>query len=143
MKNLILVLFSLFVIHSEAQATAVKTVFICNSSSVNVAQLYIELFADEAGKLSSRYTLGSNPLYYPSWTTAGKITSPPARLPRVLTEINARRDTGINPANVKRFQNIFIDGSNTWAIELWKLMDSSEKVVGWMATAYGEVFGCY
>lgn len=140
MKSLLLL--SLFFFVSQANA-ATKSIAVCNSSSVNVAQLYIELFEDESGKLASRYTLGAHPIYYPTWTKAGKVGSPPARLTRELTEINQRRDTGINPSDVKRFQGIFIDGSNTWAVEMWKLMDSSDKVIGWMAYAYGEVFGCY
>ncbi|HRO68351.1 MAG TPA: hypothetical protein PL182_12350, partial [Pseudobdellovibrionaceae bacterium] len=52
------------------------------------------------------------------------------------------QDTGIRGDQVALFQNIFIDGSNRWAVELWKLMAADGTVRGWLAAAYGERMGC-
>lgn len=115
----------------------------CYGSSPKFSNPYFELFLNEEGKLSSAYTMGIAPIYYPTWTTAGQVTTPPARFVNLLNGLNAFRDTGIDPNKVKLFQNIFVDGSNTFAVEMWKLMDEKQNVLGWVAHAYRELIGCY
>ena len=143
MKNILIITTAFLLFFSGLAKAADKTIFICNGSSERFETLYIELTQNEAGKLASKYTFGKFPLHDSGWTAAGKITTPPARLPQVLKEINAFRDTGIDPDKVKLFQMIFIDGSGKWDIELWKLMDENEKTLGWTAYAYGSPLGCY
>lgn len=144
MKTLfILFMFCLSLSSPVASAATGEVIFKCFGSSPKFPNPYFELFVNEEGKLSSAYTMGTAPIYFPTWTTAGKITTPPARFVSLMTSLNSFRDTGINPQDVKFFQNIFIDGSNTFAVEMWKLMDKDQKVIGWVAHAYRELIGCY
>lgn len=141
MKTLLVlfaVLFSISTLAAEPQVI-VK----CYGSSPKFSNPYFELFLNEEGKLASAYTMGRAPIYYPTWTTAGQVTTPPVRFVNLLSGLNAFRDTGIDPNKVKLFQNIFVDGSNTFAVEMWKLMDEKQNVLGWVAHAYRELIGCY
>lgn len=144
MKVLSTLSFLIFLISlPPARAASGEVIFKCFGSSPKFPNPYFELFLNEEGKLSSAYTMGRAPIYFPTWTTAGKVTTPPARFVSLMTSLNSFRDTGINPQEVKYFQNIFLDGSNTFAVELWKLMDEDQKVIGWVAHAYRELIGCY
>lgn len=142
MKKFLLALFVSLLSLSSAQAGD-TVIFKCFGDSPKFPKLYIDLFEDEAGKLGSSYTMGSLPIYSPSWSKAGEVTTPPNVLLKLLGRVNQYRDTGIDPNSVKLFQNHFIDGSNTFSIELMKLMAADGTVLGWMALAYGEPVGCY
>jgi hypothetical protein len=140
--NALVFLFTVF-FSSAVMAAEPQVIVKCFGSSPKFPNPYFELFLNEEGKLSSAYTMGRAPIYYPTWTTAGQVTTPPARFVSLLQNLNAFRDTGIDPNKVKFFQNIFVDGSNTFAVEMWKLMDEQQNLLGWVAHAYRELIGCY
>lgn len=133
----------IFLAGAGAAEAASRTIVECHGHSASFPKFYVKLYEDEGGKLGSVYTLGVLPLYASPWTTAGTITTPPARLPQLLAEANRDRDSGLRADQVALFQNIFIDGSNRWAVELWKLMDRDENVLGWVASAYGVRMSCH
>jgi hypothetical protein len=115
----------------------------CNASSVKIPKLTVQLAVNGEGKFIGRYAFGKDKLYSPSWVNFGDITTPPVALPKLLDQVNHYRDTGIDPAAVKGFQNVFVDGNGDWDLELWKLMDGKGNLLGWMAYAFGGPLGCY
>jgi hypothetical protein len=115
----------------------------CNGDSPHFPNSFFELFINENKKYSSAYTMGDLPLYYPTWTNAGPITTPPTVLVPWLQKLNSYKPTGIDPLEVAYFQNIFIDGSNRYSVEIWNLMDTHKRTLGWVAHAYNELIGCY
>jgi hypothetical protein len=133
----------LFSLCSSLAQANYSVVYKCFGSSPGFPTAHIELLADENGKLASSYSLGGYRPYFPTWTNAGEVTTPPAHLGQLLNRLNAYRDTGIDPNQVKLFQNIFIDGNNRFEVNLWKLMDAEGKLIGWVGYAYREMIGCY
>jgi hypothetical protein len=136
--------FLLFTLFSSPLAEANPTVvYKCFGSSTSFPSAHIELMVDENGKLASNYSLGGHAPYFPTWTKAGEVTTPPDILVPLMNKANAFRDTGIDPNKVKLFQSIFIDGNNRFEVNLWKLMDAEGKLIGWAGYAYRELIGCY
>jgi hypothetical protein len=141
MKTSILLILLLF--FSPLAHAELSMVFKCNGSSPRFPNARIELMQGENGKLTGGYTMGSLPMYFTSWTAAGQVTTPPVLLLKLLTAANGYRETGIDPTQVKLFQNIFIDGNSQFEVNLWKLMDTEGKLLGWVGYGYREVIGCY
>lgn len=140
--RILLFIFSILALIPLAHAEP-KLIFDCHASSRKIGSLHIELYQDEKGKLSSKYAFGDNPLYVSPWTTPSELTTPPERLTFDLMIINLYRQTFLDPNQVKLFQNIFVDGNNRFEVNLWKLMDENQKLLGYIAYAYGETLGCY
>ena len=138
------ILFVLILCFSSFSAPAAELeITTCHGQSPRVAKLFVQLLVNGEGKFMGRYAFGKDDLYSPSWVNFGQVTTPPVSLPKLIDQVNRFRDTGINPAKVKKFQNIFVDGNGRWDLELWKLMDENERLVGWMAYAFGQPIGCY
>ncbi|MBX3039080.1 MAG: hypothetical protein KF789_00060 [Bdellovibrionaceae bacterium] len=137
-----LLVFFVFLLGLGLAEAAPRTLVECHGHSTTFPRFYARLFQDENGKLGSVYTLGALPLYTSPWTTAGEVTTPPTSLPHLLDEVNRHRDSGLRADQVALFQNIFVDGSNRWAVELWKLMDQDGKILGWIASAHGVRMWC-
>lgn len=115
----------------------------CIARSPHIDKLYIQLLVSDEGRFIGRYTLGHYPTYQPSSVNFQETTTPPVSMPKLVKQINQFRDTGLDASKIKKFQNVFIDGSGSWDIELWKLMDESGRTLGWTAYAFGEPMGCY
>lgn len=141
MKTFFLFL-GIFLLAASTEA-AEMSIVTCHAQGPHITRLNIELFVDGKGKFGGRYQLNNFPVHAPTWVNFAETTTPPARLPAVIAQIDEFRKTGIDASKVTKFQNTFIDGSNTWDIELWKLMDDSNRVLGWTVWAYGKPAGCY
>lgn len=126
----------------SAAAKAAGPIVDCHGTSPRFPGFEIILTESPEGKLASLYTLGHFPLSPSPWTNPGEITTPPVSFPRLLEKVNQQHDTGLRTDQVAFFQMIFIDGSDHWDVELWKLMDANGGLLGWMAYAYGEPIGC-
>jgi|GEM_PF-3271612 hypothetical protein len=148
MKKSLISFFSAFFLFSVAffplfSSAKELEIFFCQARSERFHKLSIQLLVDEKGHLVGRYALGKDPWFNPERVNFSEIMTPPAAFAELVKRVNRFEDTGIDPLEVSSFQNILIDGTDRYDVELWKLFGKDGTVVGWMAYAFGEPLGCY